>query len=56
MSKNKTDKCNLVKDADFLEWFINKDFRKSFNFTFMFRIVLHKDELAVLESSIEETY
>lgn len=21
MSKNKTDKCNLVKDADFLEWF-----------------------------------
>lgn len=21
MSKDKTDKCNLVKDADFLEWF-----------------------------------
>jgi hypothetical protein len=22
MSKDKTDKCNLVKDAEFLEWFI----------------------------------
>jgi len=21
LSKDKTDKCNLVKDADFLEWF-----------------------------------
>jgi hypothetical protein len=60
LSKDKTDKCNLVKDADFLEWFrgftdaegkffINKDFRKSFNLTFMFRLVLHKDDLAVLE-------
>ena len=39
-----------------LLYFIYKDFRKSFNLTFMFRIVLHKDDLAVLESSIEETY
>jgi hypothetical protein len=46
-------KFNLVKKIDFLEWFrsftdaevnfyINKDFRKSFNLTFMFRLVLHK--------------
>jgi LAGLIDADG endonuclease len=32
-------------------FFINKDFRKSksFNLTIMFRLVLHKDDLAVLE-------